>query len=201
MTSSLEKQNNLLSSSDVYEKDISWKPLVGGWANFKTRRLIQWKNNMIYIKSTIKNLIFDSIFIIIGLWVIFFLLNYNKDESLKLPLLLFSCVFILWWLLVLLKDLRVWYTLDLNQKIIYKSLWWKKTNLNQVCAIQILWEDCIIRKKDDFDKTYTSYEINLIFKNNSRINLMDYGNKKSIYENAQILSALLNIPIWTQNQE
>ncbi|KFE29417.1 hypothetical protein DN31_3870 [Vibrio mimicus] len=44
--------------------------------------------------------------------------------------------------------------------------------------------------------SYTSYELNLVFKDGERINIMDHGKGKDIDDSAKNLGKFLNVPIW-----
>lgn len=63
--------------------------------------------------------------------------------------------------------------------------------LSQIIAIQIIGE--IVQ--DEYSK-YKSFELNLVLKNATRINVIDHSNLDGIIEDAEILSLFLNIPIW-----
>lgn len=63
--------------------------------------------------------------------------------------------------------------------------------LNTIVAVQIIGET--IR---DSDGSYGSYELNLVLEDASRRNVVDHGNLKTIIDDAHIISAFLNVPIW-----
>lgn len=43
---------------------------------------------------------------------------------------------------------------------------------------------------------YYSFELNLVLINGKRINVIDHGNKESIREDAIVLSAFMDKPVW-----
>lgn len=63
--------------------------------------------------------------------------------------------------------------------------------LSEIIAIQIIGE--LVRGKN---KSYNSFELNLVLTDNTRRNVIDHGNLKSIISDAERLSHFLNIPIW-----
>ena len=67
---------------------------------------------------------------------------------------------------------------------------------DQIHAIQLISEYISPRKLTSERKTYYSYEINLVLKDGSRINVVDHSNIDSIMHDAQTLSKFLNKPIW-----
>ncbi len=89
----------------------------------------------------------------------------------------------------------------------YKSSFWKGrkspdevserkeikyfTELANIHALQIISEYCSGNKS-----SYYSYELNLVLKNGSRINVVDHGNLTKLREDAQTLSAFLGKPVW-----
>ena len=69
----------------------------------------------------------------------------------------------------------------------------KKTQgfLSEIYAIQLLSEHIQSSKN-----SYTSYELNLVFKDGYRINVMDHGKAKEIEVAAKKLGQLLKVSIW-----
>jgi len=67
----------------------------------------------------------------------------------------------------------------------------KFTKLNEIYAVQLVSE--LVRGNKS---SYTSYELNLVLKDRSRVNVIDHGNISSIREDAAILSGFLNVPFW-----
>lgn len=63
--------------------------------------------------------------------------------------------------------------------------------LDDICAIQLISEYC-----SGDDSSYYSYELNLVLKDASRINVIDHGNKTRILEDTQILADFLDVPVW-----
>lgn len=88
---------------------------------------------------------------------------------------------------------------DNNKRIFYKGKYDSKKDRGEkevilyenIYAIQIISE--MIRK----EKTYfTSYEVNLVLNDTTRINVLDHSNLSSILKDTKMLSQYLNVPIW-----
>ena len=65
------------------------------------------------------------------------------------------------------------------------------TPINDIHALQIIPE--YIRSDKN---SYYSYELNLIFRDGSRENVIDHGNLDCIREDAKKVSQFINRPIW-----
>jgi hypothetical protein len=63
--------------------------------------------------------------------------------------------------------------------------------LQNIHALQLLSEYC-----SGSENSCTSYELNLVLKNGSRINVVDHGNPIKLREDAQKLSGFLGKPVW-----
>jgi len=50
-------------------------------------------------------------------------------------------------------------------------------------------------------KPVKEYEVNVVFRNGERVNIINHKNKKAIHSDANILGAFLGVPIWDQNQK
>lgn len=66
------------------------------------------------------------------------------------------------------------------------------TSLHNVRAIQVIGENCSGSK----GSRYRSYEINLVLKDSSRVNVIDHGNLSQILLDAQQIATRLKVPVW-----
>ena len=64
--------------------------------------------------------------------------------------------------------------------------------LDQVHAVQLI-DERVRRSKGGY---FISYELNLVFKNCSRINIVDHGSLGAIRQESRMLSQFLRVPIW-----
>lgn len=65
-----------------------------------------------------------------------------------------------------------------------------RENIRSIQALQILKKEV-----SDSENDYTSYELNLVFENGRRLNVMSHGGQKQLKEDAELLSKTLNIPV------
>lgn len=69
---------------------------------------------------------------------------------------------------------------------------YKFGSCKDIYAIQIITE----RLRRESGGTYPSFEINLIFKDCERLNIMDSGDRKAVEYSVKMMGSHLNIPVW-----
>ena len=188
----------------VAEK-TEWSPLRRGGTNFGTHYLDQSQRNLMIFKPTKGAMIFIGIFGMIGvLGVIIPIIVFLNGDKSNWPLLLFGFVFgglfttASYFLNKFMAEQRVFdnfYREYYKGKIKPKELIIDEKNplisLTDVVAFQIIKES--IKSKNN---RYYSYELNLIMKDASRINVIDHGKIKQMRIDADILAKQLGIPVW-----
>jgi hypothetical protein len=65
------------------------------------------------------------------------------------------------------------------------------TALGEIHALQLISEHCT-----SDNSSYYSYELNLVLADGRRINVVDHGNRATLYSDADSLAAFLGVPIW-----
>jgi hypothetical protein len=70
-----------------------------------------------------------------------------------------------------------------------------RESIRAIQALQLLSKEIL-----DSDSDYTSYELNLVFEDGRRLNVISHGGHKQIKEDAELLGKTLNIPILQLNQ-
>ena len=65
------------------------------------------------------------------------------------------------------------------------------TDLDQIHALQLISERCT-----SDDSSYYSYELNLVLVDGKRINVVDHGNDTALHDDARVLAAFLEVPVW-----
>ncbi len=68
--------------------------------------------------------------------------------------------------------------------------------LSDIHALQILSEQVSSSSRNGSSRSYTSYELNLVFPDGERLNVMDHGSRESIDESARTLGEFLGVPVW-----
>jgi hypothetical protein len=184
-----------------------WKPLKRGGANFKTHKLVEVNFHRFEFKATVFTKIFCIIFLLAGLAVFFFfgvntidMHNFSMNIESLLPLV-FGLIFALIGALLLYFGTKpivfdktfgyYWKSRKEPAQTYDQSV--KKTSapLSNVHALQIISEYVSSSKS-----SYYSYELNLVLKDGSRLNVIDHGRLESIRSDAQKLSGFLGVPLW-----
>lgn len=202
-------EDRLNEFDDPLAKTIDWSPLRGGGTNFRTHTLVKDIYRMQY-KASKGALLFGSIFALFGAgipgWILYE--NYQQGYDLlfteNLIILGFGALF-LGVGIYLIKRFSTPITFDKHIGFFWKG---KKepemygrnnpkesVRLSDIHALQIIRE----RVKGD-NKSYFSYEINIVTKDGKRFSVIDHGNQKTIYEDVQSLSEFLNVPVWDLNR-
>jgi len=210
-----ERYNNFISSIDDEIVKKAWfLPLKRWWANYKTHNLIidsYW--NYIFKVSLRFPYIFIWFFSLpIGVTLISFLwyitlninsLDNNEIINYLLPVIVFSCfpiIFIIIFYFIFVSkifDFQNWYYYNLKYKNkLYSLLNDEKYKnkivpITQIHALQIIREKVITKNAN-----YNSYELNLILKDSSRINILDHWNYIIIKENSEQIANRLWVKIW-----
>ncbi len=184
----------------------SWSPKAGGGANFKTKTLEVVSDNELRYKASSFGKIFGGIFILFPLIFIGIGIATIINQGFNIESLLFA-LFPLVFIgvgIFFIKKFNTTTSFNKSTGYFYKG---KKQQvksltvtedahtfkLDTIKALQILPE----RVRGD-KSSYTSYEINLIFEDGSRYNVVDHGHRKSIEQDAVVLSDFLGIPAWNK---
>ena len=193
--------------SDPVADGTEWGPAKKGGSNFRTHKLASFGGQRIEFKGTIGGIIFGIIFLLAGVGAIVgFSIFMSTSESLEfeLPMIIpyiFGTIFTL---------VGFFIYRSMTAPIVFdKGLghFWKgrksprevfnidsikvHAELEQIHALQLLSEYCHTDKSH-----YYSYELNLILKDSSRINVIDHGNLNKLREDANILAEFLGVSIW-----
>ena len=67
--------------------------------------------------------------------------------------------------------------------------------ITDIYALQLISEQINSRSNNGGAQSFTSFELNLVLKDGTRIHIMDHGNGKDVENSAKILSEFLNVPI------
>ncbi|ANH60963.1 hypothetical protein [Dokdonia donghaensis] len=192
--------------NDELASKVSWSPKAGGGANFKTKKLVQISDTELQYKASSFGKIFGALFIIFPL--VFTVLGITaiskfgfKSEGVLFALvpLIFIGVGIF-----IIKKFNSTITFNKSSGYFHRSKKKEITSLtvqedahnfklDTIKALQILPE----RVRGD-KSSYTSYEINLVFEDGSRYNIVDHGHRKSIETDAVTLSDFLGVPAWNK---
>lgn len=193
-------------NDDVAMK-TEWSPLKGGGSNFQTHKLVPVDYTRMEFKATWGARIFSLIFFMAGLAVpVIFRINNNQVfggifGSGFLFIVLFGAIFM---------AAGGWMFYSFAKPVVFdktKGMYWKdwkaptrylaegdeddSSRISNIYALQIIPE--LVRSDN---KSYVSYELNLILRDGSRMNVVDHGNPVQMQEDAQKLSEFLGVPVW-----
>lgn len=193
--------------NDPIAMQTQWTPAKRGGTNFRTHKLVEVDINRLEFKASVGAKIYCSIFLFVGIaiMIIFFVVEiasgiFTLDPEMIFPLVM-GLVFA-----VVGGGLFYYVTTPIVFDK-YKGSFWRGrkgpddvsdrrelkhyTELENIHALQLLSEYCSGNKS-----SYYSYELNLVLKDGSRINVIDHGNQKKLREDAQTLSGFLGKPLW-----
>lgn len=195
----------LADTDDPVAQKVSWDPLKPGGSNFKTHNFVVTPTHMA-VKKSIGGLLFALVFAIPGALAVF----------VGMPALLlkgewFGGVFMLVWgaifggvgavMLFGGKPL----TFDKRAGVYFRGKQYDhrqqlprdiQGRLADVHALQLLDERIRSNSSKGGSSTYSSYELNLVFADGERVNVLDHGKQAAVVDAAQELAGFLNVPIW-----
>ncbi|WP_299208479.1 hypothetical protein [uncultured Dokdonia sp.] len=189
--------------NDPLADKTAWHPQARGGANFKTRTLKKVSSSELHYKGSTAGLLFALVFTVFPIIfiVIFFSSGFFSTEGDFKYAFLFVFIFPFIGFYLLYLHIRP-VVLDKRSGYFYKSfkkpvnslqrLTTKKhIKLDTIAALQIIPE--YVRSKNS---SYTSYELNFVFEDGQRYNLIDHANYKAIKEDATVISEFLGVPYW-----
>lgn len=198
------RENNTVDFTEAsIQKKVSTSPLKPGGSNFKTHTLVEISTSQLKYRPSVGGALFGFTFFAIGFGFIIYNMSFDNGlmqdpSSFNFFGLAFGLIFSFagGYMLFYLYQPRVF---DKQSGYYYKGYNFKPNErelkhqfkLNSIVAIQIIGET--IR---DSDGSYGSYELNLVLEDGTRRNVVDHGSLKAIIDDAHIVSAFLNIPIW-----
>ncbi len=192
--------------NDPLALTISWEPAKKGGNNFPTFKQIESDPNIIVFRPTYLSLFFYSFFFLSGCFIIgvaikHLLFDYEVINLFYLIPFFIGLVFTFIGLRFIIKESAP-LVFDKYAGYFYKgwtrpdfvsSLHSSKSTvtLDSIYALQLLAELCTAK-----NSRYYSYEINLVLRDGTRINVIDHSNLTQIRKDAQMLSAFLGVPLW-----
>ncbi|WP_298350423.1 hypothetical protein [uncultured Dokdonia sp.] len=192
--------------NDELASKVSWSPKAGGGANFKTKSLVKISDSELQYKASSFGKIFGALFIIFP--IVFILVGTTTliKTGFKVEALIFVLIPLIFIGvgIFIIKKFNSTITFNKSSGYFHKSKKKEVTSLavqenahnfklDTIKALQILPE----RVRGD-KSSYTSYEINLVFEDGSRYNIVDHGHRKSIETDAVTLSDFLGVPAWNK---
>lgn len=194
----------------VFEDDIAsqvdWSPARGGGANFCTHQFFRVNNDRFEFRPTPFARLFGGIFVLAGIGVgsmSFFseaLGPGGRDADKFWMVLGFGALFasiglVLLWVMnrrrVFDHENGFFYIGKPPERNIETDSGKRWARLSHIHALQIVSERVSGNKR-----SYTSYELNLVLKDASRINVVDHGHGQKLRDDVRQLAVLLDLPVW-----
>lgn len=200
----ISKHEKVPKTDDPIALKTSWEPTNPGGANFKTQQLTVTKNRII-IEKTYGTIVLSLIFILIGIPSLIYGSRYYYSKGMVWEgvfAFVIGIIFTICGILVLKFFKKT--TFDLIAGVYYRGKKYDKFNsvdrsiqglLSDIYAIQLIYE--ILRSgSTKVSNTYKSYEMNLVFKDGERLNIMDHGKQEDTDAAAIKLGEFLQVPVW-----
>lgn len=194
---------------DPIAKSIDWSPLKRGGTNFKTHKLINDVYRMQY-KATMGAMLFGGVFLLFGAgipgWILYE--NFKQDNQFLMSENIFIIGFGLVFLAVgifLIRKFATPITFDKHIGYFWRGNkepeMYSMNNPKEAIRLSAIYALQLISERVKSDKgSYFSYELNIITKEGKRINVIDHGDRQSIYNDAKTLSEFLNVSVWDLNK-
>ncbi len=194
---------------DETASKISWEPLKSGGASFCTHTLQESSVGRYEYKPSGATKLFALIFLILGLLAMigFAVLGLTEERRFLYFGVPFGSIFFIIGLVIYL-FLSAPCVFDFNAGVYYRGRKSAKNDLspdnktkcwlNNIYAIQLIRERCVSRSSDRkrIAHDYYSYELNLVLKDGTRLNVIDHGKLEVIIADAEKLGQLLKVPVW-----
>ena len=195
----------VIEAREKSRKKVSTSLMNHGGSNFETYSLHQLRNGSYRFSPSYKQSfkLLSMLLLPFG-FIVYLIITFLFTGSFKF--VLNNLVFFIFGIIITFSLTRYFL---LNFKLFYfnkskaiyyegfpllpSSLAHKSINLNSIIAIQILGEDIY---DSDTGLEANSFEFNLVLDNFKRIHVIDHNNLRGMIDDAQTLSAYLNIPIW-----
>ncbi|MCK5682573.1 hypothetical protein KAJ27_00570 [bacterium] len=197
--------------NDEIAMKTEWTPAKGGGSNFCSHALKEISPGRMEFKATTMGIVFPSVFLVVGLvaMIAMFIVGIQKNFIMVVFGVPFGGIFFLVGFFLLRSsmtprvfDTRIGYYWRGKKDAGQVDMRDIKENcpLKEIHAIQLMWEYCRNSSSSGGSSSYYSYEINLILKDASRINVVDHGNRSIILKDAEALSRFLDVPLWNMIQ-
>lgn len=193
--------------NDPIANQTDWDPLIPGGTNIRTHKLHKDMRGNIKFKAGIGALIFSGFFFLIGLAALGIAGSVIVESGLnsEAPFIsLFGVGFGgigLW----MLRRFTTPIVFSFQKGYFYKG-WLRDNERPQQkgltwCPIEEIHALQIVSERIDNDSSYYSHELNIIKKDASRLNIVDYADISKLRSDAIELAKTLDVPLWDASKE
>jgi hypothetical protein len=189
---------------DPIADKTDWGPCRSGGTNFRTHKLVPEMRGIMRFKATLGALMFGFVFMAAGLGSGVVMIGETLSGSNPPPIFIAIIVPIVFGGagFYLLRSFMTPIVFSINKGYFWKGYMKEHEDpehkgLKTYCRILDIHALQVISEYCKSDKSpYRSYEINIVKKDGSRLNVVDYGNRHKIREDAQKLATYLRVPLW-----
>ncbi len=185
---------------DPVAMKTGWDSVGSGHTNIATHKLVEVTPQRLEFRSTIKAYVVSAAFLLIGMC---FLGHTVKSTSSLVPGAIFfgiGALMMYFGSVPFVFDKRVGYLWKGRKKpasdAVEKHSPKKIALIDEVHAIQLLYELVKTRSQTTGTKYVDTYEMNIVIGDGSRVSVVRYGDKESLLKDAEKLSIFLGKPIW-----
>lgn len=184
---------------------LDWSPLKRGGANFRTHKLVRLGLEIVEFKATTGALVFYSVFMLFGavpsalaFWQVVSR-GFHFEAEILVPLG-FGAVFGTIGFFLFAFGTRP-IVFDKNRGYYWKGrkdpdAVWSPEELKHFAELKDIAGLQIVTEWVKSDKSsYNSYELNLVLKDGSRLNVVDHGKEDKLEEDARTLAEFLGVPL------
>jgi hypothetical protein len=193
--------------NDPVALQTAWNPAKGGGASFRTHRLVTVDHSRLEFKATGGAVVFYLLFLLVGLGVTIGIPvarltsgdSFSMSGDWLIPLLIgmvfavVGGVMLYFGIAPIVFDLRqgcYWKGRKNPGQVFDKRGLKDFAQLPDIHALQIISEYCSGKN------SFYSYELNLVLKDGSRVNVVDHGNLVALREDSTKLAQFLGRPLW-----
>lgn len=183
---------------DPLARETDWTPAKRGGTHGRSRRLKQSGSDRLTFQPTLRMLLFYAVPTLAGAGILIF----QPMQAME-PAWLQSATGLIFLIMGLALGYRASKPVVIDKQLGLCWSGWAAPKsaeaardrkgcaaLDEVRAIQV------IPERLTHKESVTSYEINLVLADASRLNLVDHSRKSVILEDAQVLGKFLDVPVW-----
>ena len=167
--------------TDPVAKLTQWHPMAAGGASFRTHTLSDGADGGLVLKKSAAMLTFGAVFLVPGLLLMG--VAVSRSDGVVFAFGLLFAVAGTW--AVWPRSMR--FDAGLRKVMLPKHSF----SFSEIHAVQLLAERVAGK-----NRSFVSYELNLVLHSGSRVHLIDHANHDSMRTNATRISGLLGCPVW-----
>jgi hypothetical protein len=192
-----------LVAADPVAAVTQWTPLRhGGRSALRTHKLVQESPDLLELRVSLQSWLFHLVWIGAGVAAVVYSLVrpgvLSTSESGRLIVAVIGLAIALW-ILYQFSGACAPVCFDMRAGVMRRG--WSRAGgsvipLPEIHALQIIQEQCESSKASKQRVRYMSYELNVVRKDGSRLNLLDQRGRTGVQDDARRIADFLGIPLW-----